>query len=256
MDFKDHFSKQALNYSRFRPAYPGKLFEYLASLCPERDSAWDCGTGSGQAAIRLADFFRTVIATDPSEKQLANAIPHPAVTYRVARAENSQIPAASIDLITVAQAVHWFDFDKFYMEAQRVLKPGGVIAVWSYSLLEISPQTDPVIRDLYKNIVGPYWPPERRWIDEGYRTLPFPFEEIKAPSFSMITRWNLPQFIGYLHTWSAVQRFMEKEGYNPLDQIFRKLQPRWGNENRKRKIHWPFHLRVGRAKTSEQRIRQ
>jgi ubiquinone/menaquinone biosynthesis C-methylase UbiE len=245
MDFKDHFSKQAFGYSRYRPTYPGELFEYLASLCAGHDTAWDCGAGSGQAAVQLADFFQTVIATDPSKKQIANAIPHTAITYRVARAEDNQIPAASVDLITVAQAVHWFDFDKFYVEARRVLKPGGVIAVWSYSLLEVSPEIDRVIRDLYVNVVGSYWPPERRWIDEGYRTLPFPFKEIIAPSFSMISQWDLAELMGYLHTWSALQRFMEKEGYNPIDQIFRKLQPVWGDENRKRKIHWPFHLRVG-----------
>lgn len=246
MKFKDHFSRQSWDYSRYRPTYPVALFEYLASLCREEDTAWDCGTGNGQAAIRLADFFQTVIATDPSEKQIANAILHPAITYRVERAEESQIPTGCIDLITVAQAVHWFAIDKFYAEVRRVLKSGGVIAVWCYSLLEISPQINRIIRNLYINMVGSYWPPERQWVDKGYRTLPFSFEEIKTPSFSMISYWNLAEIMGYLRTWSAVQRFIEKEGYDPLEQIFEKLQPLWGDEDQKRQINWPFHLRVGK----------
>lgn len=246
VNFKDHFSGQASDYALYRPSYPPELFEFLASLCAEREAAWDCGTGNGQAAIRLADFFQKVMATDPSQKQIRNAFPYPRVVYQIAAAEKTGIAGGSIDLITVAQAIHWFDFDQFYAEANRVLKPGGILAVWCYYLPRISPEIDAAIDDFYTHTVGSYWPPERKWVDDRYRSLPFPFVEIQAPQFYMKTDWSLENLAGYISTWSAVQQFIAAKRYNPLDEFGSKLHSLWGDEEKKAAVKWPFYLRVGK----------
>ena len=185
MRFKDHFSDQAADYTKYRPNYPNELFAYLASLVLARECAWDCGTGSGQAAVALTEFFDRVIATDASEKQILSATKSARVEYRIAPAENSGLSSHSLDLIAVAQALHWFDLDAFYMEAKRVLKPEGALAVWGYGLLEIAPEIDAVINRFYREIVGPYWPPERKIIESRYQTIPFPFAELQPPQFAM-----------------------------------------------------------------------
>lgn len=248
MAFKDYFSRQAADYASFRPNYPAKLFAYLASLCRERELAWDCGTGSGQAATGLAEHFQKVIASDPSEKQLASAAAHPRVVYEVAAAEKTSIPSASVDLVTAAQALHWFDLDPFYAEVRRVLKPAGVLAVWCYNLPKIAPEIDPLIEDFYSHTVGPYWPPERRLVEDAYRSLPFPFAEIAVPAFSMAAEWDLQNFADYLSTWSATQEFIRGRGMNPLDLLLKTLRPLWGDEAAPRQVTWPFSLRVGLAK--------
>lgn len=246
MAFKDYFSRQAADYAGFRPTYPAELFAYLASLCPGRNLAWDCGTGNGQAASGLADHFQKVIATDPSEKQLASAVPHPRVVYQVAAAEKTAISSASVDLVTVAQALHWFDLDQFYAEARRVLKPSGVLAAWCYNLPRVAPEIDPLIEKFYAQTVGPYWPPERRLVEDAYRSLPFPFAEIAAPAFSMTAQWDLPNLVGYLSTWSAVQEFIRLRKSNPLDLLLKDLRPAWGDPAGKKPLAWPFSLRVGK----------
>jgi SAM-dependent methyltransferase len=225
--FKDHFSKQAADYAKFRPRYPHEMFEYLGSLAPRRQLAWDCGTGNGQAAVGLATVFDRVIATDASEKQIANAQPHERVEYHVAPAENSGIQSGTVDLSMVAQALHWFDLDRFYAEAQRVLKPDGVLAASAYNLLHINPAIDEVVNRYYYEVVGPFWPPERKLI-EKFEELPFPFSEIQAPSFEMIGQWNLEHLVGYLRSWSATQRFTAAKGADPLEQITDELRGAWG----------------------------
>ncbi|HEX9944594.1 MAG TPA: class I SAM-dependent methyltransferase, partial [Thermoanaerobaculia bacterium] len=175
MSFKDHFSGHAESYASFRPRYSPQVFDFVATLPRRRAVAWDCGTGNGQAALDLAERFERVIATDASRQQLAQAIPHPRVEYRQAPAESSGLESGSIDLVAVAAAVHWFDFDRFYAEVERVLAPGGALAVWTYDLVRIAPGMDDLVRRLAHEIVAPWWPPERRWVDEEYRTLPFPF---------------------------------------------------------------------------------
>lgn len=245
--FKDHFSRQAPDYARFRPNYPGELFAWLAGISPSRGATWDCGTGSGQAAVGLAAHFEQVIATDPSEKQLAHAEPHPRVEYRVASAEVSLLDTASIDLVTVAQAIHWFDLEKFYAESGRVLKPGGVIAVWTYTLLDAEAGIDDLLNDFYKNVVGPYWPPERRMVDDRYRSLPFPFAPIEPPAFEIRTEWSRDDLLGYLGTWSATQACMKASGSDPLVEFSRRLAPLWPDPARKKLLRWPLHLRVGRV---------
>lgn len=247
MNFKDHFSTQAVDYARYRPSYPDALFAYLASLPRAHDTALDCGTGSGQAALGLAAFFTHVIATDPSEKQIANAAPHARVSYRVASAEDSGLPAASVDLVTAAQAVHWFDFDRFYREVRRVLKPGGAVAVWCYGLFATAPAVDRIVHDYYARIVGPFWPPERRIIEDAYRSIPFPFVEVVPPDFHMQARWDLADLFGYLGTWSATQAYLRQHGVDPRALIETELAQAWGDAAVPRPVRWPVHLRVGRC---------
>jgi ubiquinone/menaquinone biosynthesis C-methylase UbiE len=242
--FKDYFSKQAADYAKFRPHYPGDLFRWLASIAPASALAWDCATGNGQAAIALAELFDRVIATDASEKQVANAEPNPRVEYRVAAAEASGLEAGTVDLITVAQALHWFDLAKFYGEARRVLKRRGVLAAWAYKLATVSPAIDAVVNHYYSDIVGPFWPPERVLV-EKFEELPFPFESVETPAFEMTADWSVEQLLGYLGTWSATQRFMAAEKSDPLEGVEEELRRAWGTEMRR--VSWPLTMRVGKV---------
>lgn len=242
--FKDHFSGNSDAYSEFRPVYPDELYSYLSSLCTAHDRAWDCATGTGQAAVGLSSYFSEVIATDASATQIDSATKNNNITYRVASAENSGIENNSIDLITVAQAVHWFDLNRFRKEVDRVLKPGGVIAVWSYGLLAINDDIDRVINNLYGPVLEDYWPKERRFIEEGYRNVEFPYEKIKSPQFVMSTNWELSQLIGYLSTWSAVKEYITQQGINPLEEIYKELRGVWGNESKTYSVQWPLNLLV------------
>jgi SAM-dependent methyltransferase len=250
MSFKDHFSRLAAQYSAYRPSYPASLFDYLAQSCPERRAVWDCACGSGQATLALAERFDTVIATDASPQQVGAATPHPNVTYRVARAEDSGIESASLDLVTVAQALHWFDLDAFYGEVQRVLKPSGVIAVWTYGALHVegSGGTDAIVQEFYHDIVGPYWPPERRYVEEGYRGLAFPFTELSPPAFNMEESWDRARLLGYLRTWSATARYVDDKGVDPVAALEERLMPVWPDAQSARKVTWPLALRVGRKR--------
>ena len=245
MTFKDHFSQQAADYAKFRPRYPQKLFDYLGSIAPSRQLAWDCGTGNGQAAIGLASVFGRVIATDASEKQIANAQSHERVEYRVAPAENSGIGSETLDLVMVAQALHWFDLDCFYAEARRVLKPSGILAASAYNLLHIEKAIEEVVNRYYHEVVGPFWPPERRLVEQ-FADLPFPFPEIAAPKFEMTAHWNLEHLLGYLRTWSSTQRFIAARGFDPLEQITDDLCTAWGKHGQKRRLTWPLTIRIGR----------
>jgi ubiquinone/menaquinone biosynthesis C-methylase UbiE len=248
MNFKDYFSKQASEYTRYRPHYPEALFEYLATLVFSHQRAWDCATGSGQAALGLTPYFEEIIATDASEKQIANVFEHKKITYLIAPAEKTGIESHSVDLIVVAQALHWFELDRFYTEARRVLQEGGVLAVWSYSLLRISSAVDRVLDHFYTNVVGPFWPPERKLVDDKYQSISFPFEELAAPPFKMETSWNLNRLVGYLGTWSSVQKFKDKHDTDPIEVVTSDLRRAWGNPEDEKGIHWPIHMRVGRAK--------
>ena len=252
MSFKDHFSKQAADYAKFRPRYPQKMFEYLGSLAPRRQLAWDCGTGNGQAAVGLASVFDRVIATDASEKQISNAQAHERVEYRVARAEESALESASIDLIMVAQALHWFDLDRFYDEVRRVLKKNSVLAASAYNLLHINPAIDEVVNRYYYEVVGPFWPPERKLV-ENFAELPFPFDELDPPEFEMTAQWNLEHLLGYLRSWSATQRFIAANKRDPLEAIVDDLRAAWGDPGQMRKVVWPLILRVGLRAIPERR---
>jgi SAM-dependent methyltransferase len=244
--FVDRFAAVSDEYARFRPGYPTSLFDWLAGIAPARDLAWDCATGSGQAAVDLAERFARVIATDASEAQIRSATFHGRVEYRVASAERSGLPGGSVDLVTVAQALHWFDIPAFFSEARRVLKPDGVLAVWTYGPMSVEGrEIDSVVQRYYHDIVGAYWPPERAFVDAGYRSIRFPFAPLDAPVFSMQAVWTLPQLLGYFRTWSATARYREIVGRDPVELVRDELVRAWG-ENATRGVAWPLTLRVGR----------
>ncbi len=244
--FKDHFSSAAGRYAAYRPDYPAGLFAWLADRCSERDAAWDCATGNGQAALGLAPYFHRVVATDASAEQVCHAEPHPAVDYRVAPAEASGLADRSVDLVTVAQAAHWFDLPRFYAEVARVLKPGGLLALWGYGRMVLPEQMDEAFLRFYAETVGPYWPPERALIDDAYRSLDFPFAEIAAPPFFIEVEWTLPRLLDYLSTWSAVKRYQAAREHDPLPALQAELAPLWGAPHAAKKLQWPLFLRVGR----------
>jgi SAM-dependent methyltransferase len=243
--FKDHFSGHAVEYAKFRPHYPDELFEYLASISPRHELAWDCATGNGQAAVGLARHFDSVIATDASAQQIESAEPNDRISYRVASAEASGIESASVDLILVAQALHWFDLDAFFAEAKQVLKEDGVLAISSYKVLEIAPEIDAIIWKFYRETTGPFWPPERELVETDYKDIKFPFAELPPIPFEMRQRWNLDQLAGYLRTWSATQKFIAARGFDPVDSVLKKLRTVWQNPEEVCNIKWPLHLRVG-----------
>jgi ubiquinone/menaquinone biosynthesis C-methylase UbiE len=246
--FKDHFSSVATRYADFRPHYPAALFDYLSGLVPKNSTVWDCACGNGQATIDLAARrFEKVIGTDASREQIAAAGDRPNIEYRVAPAENSGLPDASVALITVAQAMHWFDLPRFYAEVNRVLQPNGVLAAWAYGINQVSGDAvNELVQDYYSNVVGPYWPPERTLVEEGYRTVPFPFKEVKTPDLRMEALWTLDQLIGYFSTWSATNRFIKAKGYNPLEPLAAEMANVWGDRNSPRLVVWPLAVRVGR----------
>lgn len=242
--FKDHFSKQAADYAKFRPRYPRKMFEYLGTITPTRELAWDCATGNGQAAVELANVFEHVIATDASESQIANAEPHERIEYRVAPAEDSGLETVKFDIVMVAQALHWLTHDQFYPEVRRLLKENGVFAASAYNHLRIDKAINEIIKRYYYEIVGPYWPPERALIEQ-FSKIPFPFSEREAPTFEMAAEWNLEQLVGYLRSWSSTQRFIAARNQNPLEQIANDLEKAWGDPQKTKRIVWPLTLRVG-----------
>ena len=247
MSFKDYFSTQADAYSRFRPRYPAGLFEWLAAQAPARERAWDSATGNGQAALDLARHFAAVVATDASARQISHAPDLAGVEYAVCRSEATPLASASVDVVFVAQALHWFDLDAFHEEVRRVCRTGGLLAVCSYGLFRIAPAIDEVVNYFYADTLGPYWPPERRLVETGYRDLPFPFATIPHPGFSMTRAWHLGDLIGYLRCWSAVARYRARENRDPLPDVAAAIAAVWGDPAVEREIRWPLNLRVGKV---------
>lgn len=243
--FKDHFSKQSKGYRDFRPHYPSEWFEWLAKQCPEKALAVDVATGSGQAAVGLAPHFATVRAFDASESQVKNARPLDNIQYEVAQAELIPVPDHTADLVTVAQAVHWFDRPLFYREVKRITRPQGLIAMWAYGLAEIDPKVDTLVNHYYRDIVGSFWPPERAWIEKGYAALDFPFTAVPTPDFYMRADWTLDSLIGYLNTWSATQRAREVWQREPLQAIEAELVEAFGPDPRP--VRWKMDIRVGKT---------
>jgi len=242
---KDNFSAQSDKYAKYRPAYPSDLFEFLKLNIQDKLNAWDCGTGNGQVAYELAKMFDNVFATDISQSQIDNALQAGNISYSVQPAEKTDFDNGLFDLIVVAQAIHWFDFDKFYTEVRRTAKDNALLCVVGYGKLEISEQIDHVIADFYNNVIGKYWDKERKYIDHNYKTIPFPFDEIEAPNFANTQSWTLEHLIGYLNTWSAVKHFVKQNNYNPVDKLEKDIEQLWGNEQT-RPIHFPLLLRIGR----------
>ena len=247
MRFADHFSTQASTYAANRPRYPEALFTWLAAQAPARERAWDAGCGSGQASLGLTGPFAEVIASDPSAAQIAAASAHPRVQYRIEAAEAPSLADASVDLVTVAQALHWFDPARFHAAVHRVLRPGGVIAAWTYALCRVTPAIDAAYDRLYEPILGPHWPAERRHVESGYRDLPFPWSPVAAPVFDLRVRWNLAAYRGYLRSWSATQRYIDRHGSDPRTLVDAELAAAWGDPAVEREVVFPLALRVGRA---------
>ena len=244
---KDNFSVQAKGYSKFRPGYSVEMIEYILSFVESKTTALDVATGNGQVAGMLAEYFDEVYATDISQNQLDNAVVKENITYSLQKAEETNFADAQFDLITIAQAIHWFDFDAFYNEVFRILKNKGVIAVIGYGLFKTNQATDKIISHFYHDITGPYWDPERRYLDENYKTLPFPFTEIYTEKqFESKYTWTFDQLTGYLETWSAVQHYIKKTNQNPLDSIRQELEESWNKSDRK--VTFPLLLRLGKLK--------
>jgi len=245
-DFKDHFSGHATLYRDARPLPPTDWFDWLAGQAPDRALAWDAGCGNGQASVGLAAHFDRVVATDPSATQIAQAGAHPTIDYRVEPAERSSLEPGSVSLVSVSQALHWFDLEAFHAEVRRVGRPGALLAVSGYGNCSVDRAVDAVEWKLYADTLGGDWPPERALVDEGYRGLPFPFDAVATPSFGMQAHWNLAQFIAYLRSWSATQRYLKRTGVDPVEAIARELARAWGDPGRVRVVRWPFFTRVGR----------
>lgn len=252
-NFKDHFSTQSYDYSKYRPDYPQELFDFILAEAGitnpgqlERKTAWDCGTGNGQAAVVLSNYFDKIFATDPSTEQIKNAKQKNNIEYSVASAENSNLPSNSVDLITVAQALHWFDFDNFFSEVKRVAKSNSVIAVWSYEKCFIDEEIDKVFIHLYKDILGNYWAYERKHVENAYRDIPFPFDKIKEKVFYMKKHWNLNDFMGYLSTWSAVQKYIKTNGNNPLELVVDNFEKAWKNHASIKEVNFPVTVKTGK----------
>ncbi|AMM50466.1 SAM-dependent methyltransferase [Rufibacter sp. DG15C] len=242
---KDNFSRQASLYKKFRPTYPPALFEFLLALVPDKECAWDCGTGNGQVAVELGKHFTHVKATDISEKQLQQAPTKDNIEYSLQPAEQTDFPGNSFDLITMGQAAHWFDFTRFYPEVQRVAKPNAILALWGYGLLSITPAIDAIIQHFYTEVIGPYWDVERKHIDANYSSLPFPLEEL--PSFAGVIEqtWAVSDLEGYLNTWSSVQAYIQKHGENPVDACMVEIRKVW-KEEEEWPVRFPVFSRIGR----------
>ncbi|RZK39178.1 MAG: SAM-dependent methyltransferase [Pedobacter sp.] len=245
MATKDNFTTHSDQYAKYRPTYPAEFFDYLNSVVSNKGNAWDCGTGNGQVAYELAKSFDNVFATDISQSQIDNAFPADNIFYSLQAAEHTNFEDQSFDLIIVAQAIHWFKFEEFYKEVKRTAKNKALLCVIGYGKININEEIDKVITDFYDNVIGEYWDKERRYIDENYETIPFPFQEIDTPKFENRNRWNFEHLIGYLGTWSAVKHFIKQNGYNPIDDLKPKIEALWGDVPEK-EVNFPLILKIGR----------
>jgi SAM-dependent methyltransferase len=250
VSFKDHFSGAATGYAAHRPSYPRAVAEALAALSPGRTLAWDAGCGSGQLSTVLGEVFEQVVATDASGAQIAEAVPHRRVRYAVSSAEASGLPEASVDCAVAAQAAHWFDLEAYYREVRRVARPGALLVLITYAVMEVDPDVDPILERFYWKTLDGLWPPERILVEEGYRSLHFPFERVDAPLLALEQRWSADQVLGYVGTWSAVQALRKAGRGAELERFGEEFRAAWGNPSASRLIRWPLSLRLGRV-TSE-----
>jgi SAM-dependent methyltransferase len=243
---RNWFDQGGRAYARFRPEYPRQLAAFLASKAPDNELAVDVGCGNGQLTQLLAPYFGKVVGLDPSADQIANAVPNERIDYQCAPAERLPVPDASASLITAAQAAHWFDLPAFYREARRIAVPGAVLALVSYGVLRMDPALDARFQKFYWEEIGPYWPPERKLVDTGYKTIDFPFEELAPAALDIRLDWHLSEFLGYLTTWSAVRSAREAGKEELLVAFANDIAQAWGDPNLRRTIAWPINMRIGR----------
>lgn len=245
MIFPDHFSQTSSDYARYRPQYPKPLFSFLSNLVEDHQIAWDCATGNGQVASELTDYFEQVYASDASEQQIHHARKRDRLHYFVSLAESTPLEPNSLDLITVAQAFHWFKADAFYQEVKRVLKPKGIIALWCYGFFNIpnAPNSLNTALQQFYDAVEPFWPPERQLINTQYRTIPFPFTEIPAPNYAMTQEWSINQLIGYLNTWSSTQKYILAQGKDNLLTLMENIAKNGSSSTMT--INFPLSFRIG-----------
>lgn len=246
MSFQDNFSRQAEIYAKARPTYPDELFDYLASLCSEHKVCWDCATGNGQAAVSLSRYFNRIIATDASAEQIKNAVLKPNIEYWVTTSEESGLPSHSVDLITVATAAHWFNHEQFYKEVRRIAKPDGIIAVWAYSEVMVSPEIDKVMEWFMYDFLADYWPPGRWYIRDSYKSLPFPFKMINSPQFYCRFNWSKEHWLNYIRSWSSYNNYVKKHSGDPLQILAPALNPLWPDTDIK-EVVWRLHLKCARV---------
>ena len=247
MPFQDHFSGHAADYAKARPGYPPLLFDWLANRAPGRALAWDAGCGNGQASQALALHFRSVFASDPSVAQIESALPNARIRFAVEPAEACSLQDASVDLVTVAQAYHWFDQARFCAEARRVLRPDGLVAVWSYARTSVSPEVDAIVDELHDETLAADWPADREHVLNRYAKLPFPFETLPTPEFEMRESWTLAQYQAYLRSWSGCQRYRRRTGVDAVAEIGSALAEAWGHPSLARPVYWPLLLLLGRV---------
>ncbi len=250
-NFKDHFSSGAAGYAAYRPTYPIELVDGLARISPSHELALDCGCGTGQLSVLLAERFDEVLATDASAAQIEKTQPREGVSYRTALAEESGLPDASVDLITVAQAAHWLDLEKFYAEVRRVARPNAAVALITYGVLHVEGTVDQIVQRFYYETIAPYWPAERRHVEEGYRSLPFPFPETRLPYLAIEVSWQLEDLVGYVNPWSAVKAAEKVLGSSPVMELEEELRKEWGDAELRRGVSWPLSLRVGNVRATE-----
>ncbi len=240
------YSPFAEQYARARPRYPAELFIYLSSLVDRHLLAWDCATGNGQAALELVKHFERVIATDISAEQIAQAAHHPRITYRVARSDQSSIDRTSVDVITVASAVHWFDLNSFYREVERVIRPGGVLAAWSYHVGYVEPPFDSIFNRFYREILAPYFPRGAKLVDDRYETIALPGKPLEPKEFEVSATMNFGQMTAFIRSWSGTQGYIKERGEDPVNLIIDELHQVWGSRADVHTIHWPLFMKVSR----------
>jgi ubiquinone/menaquinone biosynthesis C-methylase UbiE len=244
MATKDLFSSQSKAYAAFRPTYPAELYEFIFRNTKNFDLAWDCATGNGQVAQDLSKRFKKVYATDISQQQLDEAFKVTNIQYSVSKAEQTNFPDSSFDLITVGQALHWINTHEFYSEVNRVGKKGSTIAVWGYSLLTVNGAIDVRFNEFYFERVGKYWDTARKLVENKYSTIDFPFANKQEANFQIKAEWSLEQFAGYLTSWSATQKSIKAEGINPVPEFIRSIENLWPHDEIK-SIRFPVFVKLG-----------
>jgi SAM-dependent methyltransferase len=245
---KDLFSTQSDLYAKYRPTYPRDLYDHILSFVKEKNTAWDCATGNGQAAVVLADYFKKVIATDISAAQIEKATPKENIDYLVCPAESTSFADNTFDLVTVAQAYHWMKWEAFRKEVTRVCKPGAIIAVWTYyNHTTGDERIDASVRHFYENVTKPYWDYERKYVEEKYSTVEFDYDLLPVHSFDSVLHWQREDLVGYISSWSAIQKYIALKGHSPISSFKQEIKKLWP-EGETKKVVFPIYLKLGRIK--------